>query len=348
MEPAKPVINTNYENEELKIINFVDEINIKNEKDNLIIKFGINGNINPNKLVLKANLLPSKDIYFFQNEYSYDDFKNLSKIFLMYDNLKDIISFLKTLKFEFVQREDILYIKFKVFLPNGQNQLIELNLKKQVGDDKDIIKILYKENLFLKEEIKFLKDDNKKLWKEINDLKNKNKLNDGINHDFFIFSSILSSKDDINFILNYIKEDDATFIFNELKLLFRGSIDGDDTILLHNKCDCKPNVLIIIKSDSGYIFGGYSKIGFYTDNNLKYLIDNNCFLFSINLKKIYPVIKNTKPICHIENSFGLCFYSCLVFYNNFNNKEGIVCSKNNKYFTGITEDFEMNEKNDIQ
>ena len=81
---------------------------------------------------------------------------------------------MKTLKFEFVQREDILYIKFKVFLPNGQNQLIELNLKKQVGDDKDIIKILYKENLYLKEEIKFLKDDNKKLWKEINDLKNKN------------------------------------------------------------------------------------------------------------------------------------------------------------------------------
>lgn len=258
----------------------------------------------------------------------------------MYENLKDIISFLKTLKFEYAQNEDILFIKFNVFLPNGQNQLIELNLKKQFADDKDIIKILFQENLYLKEEIKFLKEDNKKLWKEINDLKNQNKSNEGINHDFF--SSILSSKDEINFILNYIKENDKTFSFNELNLLFRGSRDGDNTILLHNKCDCKQNVLILIKSDSGYIFGGYSKIGFNTDNNLKYLIDNKCFLFSINLKKIYPVIENTNPICHIENSFGLCFYSCLVFYNNFNNKEGIVCSKKNKYFTGIEEDFEMN------
>ena len=53
----------------------------------------------------------------------------------------------------------------------------------------------------------------------------------------------------------------------------------------------------MILSDTGYIFGGYSKIGFKTNNNNnEYKIDNNSFLFSVNLKKIYPVIKNTEAV----------------------------------------------------
>ena len=38
-----------------------------------------------------------------------------------------------------------------------------------------------------------------------------------------------------------------------------------------------------MQSDTGYIFGGYSKIGFKTINDRKkieYKTDNDCFLFS--------------------------------------------------------------------
>ena len=94
-------------------------------------------------------------------------------------------------------------------------------------------------------------------------------------------NSIIVSKEEINFILNYIKENDKNFAFNSLDLLFRSSNDGDKTELLHKKCDLKNNVLIIIKSDIGKIFGGYCKIGFKSQSKPQYKIDNNCFYFQL-------------------------------------------------------------------
>ena len=80
---------------------------------------------------------------------------------------------------------------------------------------------------------------------------------------------------------------DVNFKFSTIKLLYRGSKDGDEANKCHKLCDNKNNILIIIKSDRGNIFGGYSKIGFKTSNEAQYLIDNNCFLFSYDLKKYF-------------------------------------------------------------
>ena len=90
-----------------------------------------------------------------------------------------------------------------------------------------------------------------------------------------------------------------------------------------------------MKSETGYIFGGYSKIGFKTNNNNAYEIDNNCFLFSLNLKKIYPVIKDKKVICHIEEVYGLCFCKSLGFYDYFMTK------KNNQNITESIKEYLM-------
>ena len=165
-----------------------------------------------------------------------------------------------------------------------------------------------------------------------------NVLNEKIN-------STIVTKKEINFIINYINENENEkyFSFDSLNLLFRASKDGDNTKLLHEKCDLKKNILILIKSDIGKIFGGYCKIGFKSQDKPEYKIDNNYFLFSVDLKKIYPVIENKRPICYIESTFGLCFYSCLVLYNGFTKeKSGFVCPKKNGYFNGILNDYEMN------
>ena len=76
----------------------------------------------------------------------------------------------------------------------------------------------------------------------------------------------LMSKEDI-------KEADKSFKFKNLKLLYRGSRDGDRTKTCHQLCDNKQNVLIIMQSDTGHIFGGYSKIGFKVNNNCDYKIN---------------------------------------------------------------------------
>ena len=180
-------------------------------------------------------------------------------------------------------------------------------------------------------------NENKKLWEEINKLKENNKINS-------FDSKIIESKDNIKFIIDYIKQNDKKFNLNNIKLLFRGSRDGERTKTCHELCDNKQNVLIIMKSETGYIFGGYSKVGFKTSRIPQYIIDNNCFLFSLNLKKIYPVIKDKNIICHGKETSGLCFFSSLMFYDNFMSQKNWpnINSDIKLYFNGFENDYEMN------
>ena len=90
------------------------------------------------------------------------------------------------------------------------------------------------------------------------------------------------------------------FDFKEIKLLYRGSRDGDRTKTCHSLCDNKPNILIIMRSDTNLIFGGYSKIGFKINKRGEYKKDNNSFLFSVNLNKIYILVYKVEKLYAIS------------------------------------------------
>ena len=63
----------------------------------------------------------------------------------------------------------------------------------------------------------------------------------------------------------------------------------------------------------------------------------------MNLKKIYPVIKDKKSICYARDINGLCFYNSLVFFDNFMNESKIIISdKIKKHFNGFENNYEMN------
>ena len=359
-------------------IDFFEKIMVNNEKDNYIIQLGI---IDDN-LLIKVESEKSKNIYYYQQCFSIYELQNISIVFSMYKTLKEIIAFLKDLKYEIEEKNENLVIKFNIFMPNGKNKLIEIELKKCMRDTNFIINYLlekikslevniknseedYKiekiknesEIRGLKEiisknqsEIKNLKEnnlniknENKKLWEEIDRLKKYHAIpNQKENKISNCDSKIIESKDSISFILDYIKQNDKTFNFNNIKLLFRGSRDGERTKTCHELCDNKQNVLIIMKSETGYIFGGYSKVGFKVNNSPDYKIDNNCFLFSLNLKKIYPVINDKKVICHIRENYGLCFYDGLAFYDYFMSKKSNNIMNIKQYFNGLENKYEMN------
>ena len=360
-------------------IDFFEKIMVNNEKDNYKIQLGI---IDDN-LLIKVESEKSKNIYYYQQCFSINELQNISMVFSMYKTLKEIIAFLKDLKYEIEEKNENLVIKFNIFMPNGKNKLIEIELKKCMRDTNFIINYLlekikslevniknseedYKiekiknesEIRGLKEiisknqsEIKNLKEnnlniknENKKLWEEIDRLKKYHAITNQKENKIINFDSkIIQSKDSISFILDYIKQNDKTFNFNNIKLLFRGSRDGERTKTCHELCDNKQNVLIIMKSETGYIFGGYSKVGFKVNNNFDYKIDNNCFLFSLNLNKIYPAIKDKKVICHIEETKGLCFYSSLSFYDYFmSKKQNKIMSDIQKYFNNFENIYEIN------
>jgi len=140
------------------------------------------------------------------------------------------------------------------------------------------------------------------------------------------------------FVLDYIKQNDTSLNINNKKLLFKGSHCGWNNICDYNK----KNILIIIESDNDYIFGVYAQKGFGFYGSKKK--DDKTFLFSANLSKIYPAIKNINDIGYyiypIKYDDGLCFTGSVYLYLNYYIR--YIKSKIKQYFYGLDNIYEMN------
>ena len=360
MEAAKPIkYETPSESINGENFDLVKELIIKKNNEKYKIQLGTREN--NNYLVIKSFSNSSKNLCYYQEIYNIYELQNISKIFSLYEGIEEVISFLKNILSDIEVKKDFLIIIFKAFLPNGENQLIKFKLKKQLMSTNHTIKYLLDEitNIKAKHEseineikekynsaITILKNENKKLWEEIDNIKKLSQKSKIYSIDDILdLSNILDSLDQVDFIWNYIRENDQYLNFNFIRLLYRGSRDGDRTKTCHELCDNKPNVLIVILSDNGFVFGGYSKIGFKANNIYPgYNMDNNSFLFSVNLKNIYPVIWNKPAICNINDSWGLCFNGSLSFHDNFmNNFDGKIFGHDNvEIFSKPRDLYEMN------
>jgi hypothetical protein len=373
MEAAEPIIfETTKPIVDNTKIDFIEELSINKVNKEYKIQFGKKEN--NKELIVKVYSEEPEELYYYQKNYTVNELKKISNIFAIYETVKDIILMMKNLEYEIDEKNEDLILKFKAFMPDGKIQLIGLDLKKNSKNPNYIIKYLFeeiksikknmsneisslknkyeseikdlKEDIInLKEKIRNYKNENKKLWQEINELKISKEESSEIETSQLItcLDSKITSISSINFLLDYIRNTDKTFNFNEIKLLYRGSRDGDRTKNCHQLCDNKQNVLIIMQSDTGHIFGGYSKIGFKVKNIPEWKLDNNCFLFSLDLKKIYPVIKEEKIICHLGEESGLCFAHSLSFTDNFMNRnDNRFYFKINKKFKGLKDTYEMN------
>ena len=118
------------------------------------------------------------------------------------------------------------------------------------------------------------KSNNKIKQIEIKDINNLLKI--------FKESNILNNKDEEIMISNWIKPN-SKIKFN---LLYQISRDGDNISTFYNKVNNKSPTLIIVKSKSGYKFGGYTTNTW--ESNSGYKKDELAFLFSLNKKLKYP------------------------------------------------------------
>ena len=71
------------------------------------------------------------------------------------------------------------------------------------------------------------------------------------------------------------------------QLLYRASQDGFEAADFHDKCDNKPNTLVVIKSTNGNVFGGYTEKNWNGNEIAKK--DESAFLFSLINKKGQPL-----------------------------------------------------------
>ena len=115
-------------------------------------------------------------------------------------------------------------------------------------------------------------------------------------------SNILENNEDRIMLNNWIRPDTKI----KFKLLYKVSRDGDRISTFTEKVKGKSPTLILIKTKTGYKFGGYTTVEWNMTGSYTYKTDKNAFIFSINNKKKFSVKNGEEKyaICGDPNHFA--------------------------------------------
>ena len=102
-------------------------------------------------------------------------------------------------------------------------------------------------------------------------------------------------------IINWINSDKEF----KSELLYRKTRDGDSYDTFHNLCDNQGNTLILIKSNEGFIIGGYTPLNW--DKDGKWKKDDNTFLFSLTKNKVFKKKEQSKISIYCGKNTGPFF-----------------------------------------
>ena len=288
----------------------------------------------------------------YEGNFSYEELNELSNIFTIFNNIDEIEKSLKqaisSKKLELSKiNESQINLNFK---ENIFGKIIDISipLNQREIDQKEIIQILLKENKDLRNEIINLKEENKNIKLTLDSLNKKfNEFelykNDLLKkkQNYFDTSLISITAEQNNLLinrLNLVEQFRRKKNFFEFNLLYRGTRDGDDSIIFHKLCDDKENILVLIETTKRRKFGGFCSIGYKSNGDSQ--IDNSAFIFSLDKLKIYNVIKNKTAVFWNSNYGAMFAGSISSVSNKFFYKECFANRKNIYY--QMSEDFEYN------
>ena len=123
-----------------------------------------------------------------------------------------------------------------------------------------------------------------------------------------------------------------------LNLIYKATADSDKAEAFHKKCDRASSTLVLIETDKGKRFGGFTKCSWAGECIEKK--DENAFVFSLDKMETYDIIPNEEAIgCYPK--FGPIFLGCQIrIYDNAFTQGGTTFEKGMNYNT--QEDFELN------
>ena len=243
-------------------------------------------------------------------------------------DFSSLISELKTLKKKEIGELNSLMKGFKHKSNDEENYL----LKKKLEEAEK-----YKRQC--EEEIKSLRATMKSMTS--NGLESKNFTFEEKSENIHIRGSIIHSPEELELLTRKIYQKLNAYIYNKritLNLIYKASADSDKAAAFHDKCNEANHTLVLIETDKGRRFGGY------TSQNWKGICvqkkDDNAFVFSLNKMKTYDVIKGENAIgCYPK--FGPVFMGCQIrIYDDAFSKEGTTFEKGVNFNT--EEDFELN------
>lgn len=125
----------------------------------------------------------------------------------------------------------------------------------------------------------------------------------------------------------------------ETKLIYKASVDGFEAVRYHENCDGIPNIVTIIKSSNGNVFGGFASSAM----KVGYIRDKNAFIFSLinedNKPQKYPLNQCfVRKAIYCSKNFGPKFgigYDLEI--SNNSNCNNYSCSKTGKCFGELCE-----------
>jgi len=264
----------------------------------------------------------------------------IDKFFVLFEKTEEIFNSFKKLFSEknlnLIEEDNI--IKIKIF-NSITNKYFFIVVPRKIKDLNDDINYLYKYINKLEEKINNLEKETKEIKIENNKLKEKNieysnKLKENTlrieklermlnkntidNNDMSIYfkNSNIVKNDDINLILDWLEIKPKSF-----ELLLDSKVDGDLTNTFYEKCGNKKPTITFIKSTEGFRFGGFTN---ETWPNYLFKSDPKSFIFSLDKKRKYKIIKKEKAI-YFQNNYGFCFGENSIFiYNNSSSTGGNI------------------------
>ena len=326
-KPAPPTLNPfiiNIKKDEIKIC---ENISLLISYDGTFIKF---------KVTIPNDFLKKE----YELVVSLEQLKEMNNYFKVFKDLNDIynnfINEYKNGKISFKINENEIKI---IILNSILNSEFEINIPKIeiLPNSSDIYNILFE----MQKRIKSLELENKNLKIQVEE--NKAKINflenylkiytntntststslailtptlSTIKLNYFSGSNIINNENDVNLLLNFLPKKPSNIL-----ILFNSIIHGDSIESFHNKVSNKGPTYIIIKTQNNRIFGGYTT-HIWNEKNRDIFSDNNAFVFSIDNKKKYKIIKTSNAIVerdtHIQ--FGTC---CFRINNNCTTQENL-------------------------
>ena len=343
------------------------QIKLIKDKLEYSINLSINEKEKEKELKIEIKLLNSFEIFSYVGQFKLSDIIKLCNFFKSFNDITE----LKKLIIEGNSKNKLLISKKENkneliltlnFFSGYEEKNIDFILSRKLIEKEDIIQlliekivILEKENKETNEKFNLLNTDYKQLKNEFDTIKNwKNKYEHNLeelleikkNQEALkqIDSKIIKTKEELKLIDDRIKNNDPILMKKKINynLLYRGTRDGDRVSTFHSKCNNKSPTLSIIKTKKGMRFGGYTEQT-WNDNNGSgiWKKDDKAFCFSIELNKIYNIIKGRDAI-YCCNQY-MCYFGANIFglYDQAFSKDNWCYSKNDSNFQGQEKDFEL-------
>ena len=363
MKDTKPILIQKSKDDSNLTLKQIKEYKLINNEKEYLIQLGKTST--KENIGFKIKEISSDQKFIYSKYLSLEELQKISKSFRVFDNIDEALISIEDIFQEnnanIKSENDNLYINLQINKVGKGKEIVEIKLEKRAFSLKEMNEKLENDIKNLKIEIEEIKNDNKSLKEEIKYLKDKidnNNLNEKneINYlkkEIELFkkkiggiltmnSEIINKKEELDLIENRLKYMEQFKNKNlSYNLIFRGTRDGELPSDFHNKVDGKDKTITIIETTKGLKFGGYidkkwdSSSG-WIDN------DENCFIFSLSLMKIYNPIKGQNKY-FFRSDFGPNFPEFGLEDNLFKKSLLKIQKKEgaNNYFSGFTSDYEL-------